>query len=355
MRKTMVVLVAGAALVAAAPAAADVWKVAAGYPGKPPRTAPFGDMNTFFPATLQIHVGDRVTFVSKSFHTATFPGARKRSQLPLVLPDPAGSKLSGFADASGTDFWFNGLTKLVYNAQVVQPRGSKVVADKGVHNSGILLFQRKGYTFSFPKAGVYKLICAVHPGMQATVVVKPAGASIPTHDQVQARVAADLGKDLVTAGVEATKVPSTPNTVYAGQGKQVALDTFQPKKLTVKVGTTVTWVENSPSEIHNIAFGPLKWINAFLKKTDLLPVAPGAPSQFSPVLPYGSDKPGPYVYDGTNHGNGFLATPVLDDAPGNPPQGLARSFRITFTKAGTYHYICMIHGKDMAGDVVVTE
>ena len=46
-------------------------------------------------------------------------------------------------------------------------------------------------------------------------------------------------------------------------------------------------------------------------------------------------------------------TPLTDDQPGDPPQGLANSFRVTFTAPGTYGFFCQVH-PFMAGEVVVT-
>ncbi len=62
-----------------------------------------------------------------------------------------------------------------------------------------------------------------------------------------------------------------------------------------------------------------------------------------------------YTYAGaTQHGNGVFATPLADDQPGDPPNGLPGSFKVRFTTPGTYHFICQLHGPDMAADIVVT-
>jgi plastocyanin len=42
---------------------------------------------------------------------------------------------------------------------------------------------------------------------------------------------------------------------------------------------------------------------------------------------------------------------LLDSIAASP---LPRSTAITFTRPGTYEYICIIHGKDMKGTVTVT-
>ena len=141
--------------------------------------------------------------------------------------------------------------------------------------------------------------------------------------------------------------------MYVGIGGKTALLSFLPLKLTVKAGTTVNFVNKSPSEPHNVAFGPKKYIEGLMKKVDLFPMGPGKPNQAAPFFSYGSE-PSAYSYDGTNHGNGFLVTPLIDNQPSSPPNGLAGASRITFTKAGKFHYFCLLHGPDMAGDVVVT-
>jgi plastocyanin len=79
-------------------------------------------------------------------------------------------------------------------------------------------------------------------------------------------------------------------------------------------------------------------------------MGPGQPNQVTPVFVYGTD-PTPYNYDGTNHGNGFFVTPLRDGIPG----ALPNASRITFPQPGKYHYICFLHGPDMAGDIVVTQ
>jgi plastocyanin len=134
-----------------------------------------------------------------------------------------------------------------------------------------------------------------------------------------------------------------------GIGGNVSLLAFRPQSLTVKAGSKVTFVNRSPSEVHNVVFGPPKWIEQFQKKTDLFPQGPKGPNQVTPVFPYASD-PKPLTYEGaTMHGNGFFATPLTAGIP----IGLPRAATVTFTTPGTYKYFCLIHGPDMGGTIVV--
>jgi plastocyanin len=355
MRKLFVVALVGTALAAAGPAhAARSWIVWADSPSNPPADlkASVPALNQFLPGKLQIHVGDKVTFKSKAFHTATFLGTTPQSQMPLVMPDPA-SKYSGVLDALGMPFWFNGgPPKFIFNPQAFQAVGSPVVANAEVHSSGNFAFIRNHqYTFTFTKAGTYKVVCLVHPGMQGTIVVKAKRAKTPSRTKVAAALLKQLKQSWATARLLRSQVPSDGRTVYAGVGSKTVLLAFQPRRLTVPAGTTVTWVESSPSEVHNIAFGDESYILRLIEPLDLFPVVPGAPNQVNPFTVFGSEPPRPYEHTGSNHGNGFLATPNLDKNPNSPPP---ESFSVKFTKPGTYHYICMIHGKDMSGDIVVT-
>ena len=227
----------------------------------------------------------------------------------------------------------------------------------GPVSSGVLVPGPNGKpvskTLAFPKAGTFKVLCLVHPGMSATVAVKPAGAAVQPAAAVKAKAEAETAAAWAKASkLAATRVPA--KTVYAGVGGKTTLLAFLPKKLAVKAGTTVNFLNKSPSEPHNMAFGPKKYIESLMKKVDLLPMGPGAPNQAPPFFVYGSDPPAAYMYDGTNHGNGFFVTPLIDNQPGSPPRGLPGSSRITFSKAGKFRFFCLIHGPDMGGEVVVT-
>lgn len=322
-------------------------------PGCPSGIPKGSTLNEFLPGKVTIAAGDTVTFSSAIFHTVTY-GIK---QPPLILPDPAKGKYAALDDAAGDPFYFSGLAKLIYNAQAFGPFGPKTISGSTPASSGGLSpagpkAKPATFTFTFPKAGTYKLLCTVHPGMKGTVVVKPVGSTVPlTPTQVQAEALKD-----VNAGWEKTKgladdAKAPAKTVYMGVGKDATILGYYPKELSVKAGTTVTFVNKSAPEVHNVVFGPKKYIEGLQKKTDLFPGPPGSPNEVAAVLPYGSEPKGQYGYDGGNHGNGFLATP-LTIGPGPVP--LPHSSKVTFTKAGKYKYFCWIHGPDMGGTIVVT-
>jgi len=356
MRRIVVVLCAAlTALGIVASAQAASWQVAAGEQARPPAGTPkTATLNAFFPAKLTINAGDAVTFSSASFHTVTYTAGKPPAS--LFLPDPAKGTYAGLKDSAGADFYFDVLPKFIYNGGAFAPSGGKSIVPGKAVSSGVLSPQGPKAppattTYTFPKSGTYQLVCNIHPGMKATIVVKPAGAPLPvTAAQVTASALQQQAAGWKKAKViEGTKVPA--NTVFAGIGSSPTLLTFLPQVLKVKAGTTVTFVNHSPSEVHNVAFGPKKYLLSFSKQTDLLPRGPGSKNQVTPLFLYGTEPKGGYTFDGSNHGNGFLATPLTAGSRLIP---LPRAEKVTFSKPGTYRYICFLHGPDMSGTVIVT-
>jgi plastocyanin len=364
MRKAVVVL-AGLGVLAFAQLAfggadqATTWNVAVGEQAKPPAGTPKGaSLNQFFPGRLTVNAGDSVTFTSVGFHTVTYAGGKPYP--PFLGPAP-GKTYQGITDSEGQPFFFDGELKFEYNPVAIGPYGPKAISRGKPASSGVIPGQSfkkpTKATSSFPIAGVFKLLCVVHPpDMAMTVVVKPKGASVPsTPDEVDAQAKDETEASWATAKVAVAKKPPA-NTVYMGVdgpkepgGRMTVLD-FVPDLTTVKVGATVDFVVRAPTEAHNVGFGPLKYLDKLMKQTELFPLPPGAPNQVTPFFIYGSDPPRTPYEGATMHGNGFYATPLADGVPG----GLPNRSRITFTKPGKYHFLCLLHGPDMAADIRVT-
>jgi plastocyanin len=135
-----------------------------------------------------------------------------------------------------------------------------------------------------------------------------------------------------TASATATGTPAASAvTLQIGGGETgITVDLFEPSKVTVKTGTTVTWV-NSFTEPHTVTFG-----NPQGDPTTPLNVTPGTPVQ----------------YDGTQSFSSGLFGPGYPPVPGAPPSGT--QFSVTFTKAGNYDYFCAIH-PDMKGEMDVVD
>jgi len=127
---------------------------------------------------------------------------------------------------------------------------------------------------------------------------------------------------------------------YENPTRGALIEAFFPENVTIHVGDTVHWVQAS-HEIHTVTFlagAPVPPI--------IMPNPAGlnpSPLMFNPqaVVPA---EPINGQYDGTAFANSGLMS--LDT-------GNRTSFDLTFTKVGTYTYICLVHGIMMSGTVTV--
>ena len=135
--------------------------------------------------------------------------------------------------------------------------------------------------------------------------------------------------------------------MYAGHDAgNVAWFRFFPATRTIAAGQSVHFVIDSKSEIHTMSFGPQATPDFVMVQ----PQPAGPPRlQFSPYVFLPSDPAIP-PYTGTNHGNGFFNTGIIDTNPASPPPS---SVDVTFTTPGSYTYECTIH-PGMQAKIVVT-
>ena len=234
----------------------------------------------------------------------------------------------------------------------VDPSPATFPNAKNVVNSGLIFPSgpaKATYDVKFGKAGSYDYFCIIHPNMTGTITVLDANsAGAPGADNqlsLDARGNAALNSASFEAKDDLARFRAIPTAVVAktggAKGYTVLLGTEtantqanvnQPAKLTVQEGDTIIF--KSPSVVpHTATFGT---------------PPPGDPF----ALP--ASKPGAAV-DGT----GLVHSGVLETIP-DPSQ--ANSFEMTFTKAGTYKYSCIIHGAILPdgtrvgqqGEIVVT-
>jgi plastocyanin len=340
---------AAAALLAPAAAPAATKTVYAGPPvAKAKALPPDSTGNAFYPRKLAVKAGGKVAFKLGGLHNVIF--APKGAPLgPFHAPDPA-RPVAGVKDPAGTDLWFNGQPGWFIDPAHVLPAGDKKVDGKALDASGV--FQGQGappdYVVSFPKTGRYAYLCTIHPGMKGTVEVLPKRAKAPSKAKDARAVAKQVKATIRSATKLAAETPAG-NVVRAGNDrKEVAFFSFFPATRKVVAGTTVRFeMSKDSTEIHNVVFGP----EAFQAETAAKFISPGAQGiAYDPLSVYASD-PDALSYDGANHGNGFLNTGLLDsDARTSFPA----SKSVTFTKPGSYTYICTVHGPSMRGTIEVS-
>jgi plastocyanin len=120
------------------------------------------------------------------------------------------------------------------------------------------------------------------------------------------------------------------------------VEAYFPATVHVHAGDTVNWKLNS-KEIHTVTF------LAGAKTPDfVVPVPNGQPGEMM-VNPQAAFLAAPK--DGQYDGATFASSGIMGTA-----QGQAQTFSLTFTKAGTYQYLCVTHNEEkMMGTVVVDD
>ena len=275
----------------------------------------------FLPNEIWIHAGDSITwnFATDEPHTLTFLTENQvRNPFSVGCPgySPDNSPFDGSACVS-TPPMFKGQT----------------------------------FTVIFPATGNFKFACLFHENMTGAVHVLAASESLP-HDQAFYDNEAKLDRRALITKQDHTghlTGHGAGNDVIAGAGRVIATTggkhtvsilRFMQKRVTIHVGDTVEWGNDDPITPHTITFG----------------VEPANPIPPSANVTLDSD--------GARHGvinssadsvhSGFIQA-APEDRIGLPQSSLGVTrFRITFTKRGSYRYICALHDTlGMVGTVVV--
>jgi plastocyanin len=258
------------------------------------------------------------------------------------------------------------------------------------YNSGFLA---AGATFSIKLAsdinpGAYHYYCNLHGAdMSGTITVKAKGSAIPAQSDVDSTAKSQLDS-IVTkldAAYQDAKAGKSPLGAVnlAGYDTEAAQNAgileFIPATINAKVGQKVSWTVfgahtitfGLPSDIPQEPVIPAADGTYHLNQKGLAPAGeagpphppggggpPGSTTTTRPrattttKAPTGLPKPKPF--DGGKYGGtGFRSTGFIDSFPDpSDPNGF-KAYTLTFTKAGTYKYLCVIHPK-MTGTVVVT-
>ena len=261
----MAVVCAGA-LALAAPVAAQARTKSVSMGPSPTAAKAFqkfgADVNDFFPDRVTIHVGDSVRFQPSGFHTVNIPATRgAKGPLPFLTPtarrSPARWTRPGRRSGStaSPQVAVNPLVGAAANfGKRLTYTGKKRV------ESGLPAPQGppQPMTVKFAGKGTLTYYCDVHPGMKATVVVRPKRRSIPTARQDAKALKKQYAKDLkVAKGLTGTTPPA--GTVDLGSAGADGVEIFAmfPSTVTIPVGTTLKFqMSKGTYETHTATFGP---------------------------------------------------------------------------------------------------
>jgi plastocyanin len=350
----------------------------------------------YYPSVLHVHAGDSIVFDQVGVgepHTVTFgtlidpavSGFEKLTpqqlqssappkslieadqKIPNLLPQGPGDAIQS---ASNPCYLDSGEPGTAACPQKEQPEFD---GTQSYYNSG-WLDRNQTWTVKLSKStkpGTYYFMCLLHrEPMSGKIVVAPSGSAVPAPGAVAkqaktelAAVAAKLQPAVVAlrkgqAPVPGVTVPGD-HPVLAGSGspnvQEAEVDEFGPQTIHIPVGGSVTWFMLG---VHTITFNSSSANNDIRKvasdgtvHVNMPAIAPaGGPGEGKATKPSGNAPINfQVVTKATWDGAGFFNSGVF--ANSNPPQ-LIEGYQLTFTKAGTYKYICTVHD-DMKGTVVV--
>ena len=304
------------------------------------------EINQFAPRNITIVEGDTITWNVIGFHTASLLSGGERpvfiipgeDGLPIV--NPAAAFPSEGTEYDGTGVFSSGIPPAPEDPEAPPP-----------------LFQP---AVTFTAFGEYQLVCLIHPAMFGTISVLPAGSTAPLTQEdlddirdaelaalnAQAEAALAANQDMVVTDLDDG---SQEFGLFAGlvQDDIEYLRYIPNNDLTVNVGDTVTWDWAKTEAPHTVSF---------LSGGDIL-------EGIIPIFGDGPDAPPtglalnpailPPSGEGAYSGEGFFSSGVLNnpDAPG--PPGAPSTYSLSFDTAGTYDYLCLIHGPIMSGSITV--
>jgi len=345
-----------------------------------------GAFLAYFPDQVAVHPGDTVAFKSVyngEPHTVTMgtlvdkglaaakgsdpsgPPPPELASLPVLTPQTSGGDIH--QNAAQPCFLADGRPPSDEEnrpcPQVAQPAFD---GTQTYYSSGYLppnaVFRVKVAPETRP--GTYSYYCSLHgPRMSGTIVVKPKASPTPSASQVTRQGRAQL--DAIVA-----KLAHADAEAKAGRGRlpgnlagldlpdvpRAFVSQFYPAVIRTGVGQKVTWTFIG---VHTVSFGvPADATSVFVSppggglrinpKAALPAGGPGEESLPETTSPPPAGAPPEIIDGGTYDGLGFKSSGVIESFP---DPGMA-GYSLTFTKAGTYPYLCTIH-PGMGGVVFV--
>jgi plastocyanin len=262
---------------------------------------------SYLPRNIWIDARDTIRWVANSAepHTVTFlaTGQTLASTQPFNPADPREVGRVGGHSYNGKSYYSSGLL---------------------TNQGGFFLPTTDHYSLKFPKTGTFTYWCLLHgAAMKGTVHVRPAGTHYPFTQRQYDRRSAKLVKWILRDGFHLwheTAEHATNHRVFTGNDDGIAMVMrFIRPTVYVHVGQKVRFKNIGMGAPHTVTFG-----------TE--PANPGMPVNLPAA---------------THFKGGQLSSGIM------PP---GATFTVTFTKEGTFHYICALHDNmGMVGKVVVDD
>ncbi len=289
---------------------------------------------SYFPGTIQIHVGDSVTWKinSHEIHTVTFLAGETLGDLIIPAPQDMASP-----------YQINPMAFLQAMPPNGQYDGSSYV------NSGIMSSDPgfvQTFSLTFTREGSFSYVCYVHGEMMSgTIEVVGPNVAVPSPAQVQSQAQAELkaawlNVPRVVAKANAQLVPPVKNpdgtftrTILMGyESDNIMVMSFFPQHATVHKGDTVLWkLSDSNTAPHTVTFFNG---NPDQPLVDVVPTSQGPVALINPAVLF----PSPAVMQGKPlNGTDFFNSGMLIP-------GVHDTFSITIGDvSGRLNFECILH------------
>jgi len=275
----------------------------------------------FFPSSVTVKTGTIVTWKNPfgEPHTVTFGNPTGDPTVPQGVP------ASGPAQYDGTGFISSGLFAPGFS-------------------NGPGPATPDTFSVQFTTAGQYNCFCAIHVNMGAAITVVDSG-TVDTQDAVDAEIQTQYAAALASLKALEGQQPTAPTVTNNADGTKTYtvqtgadntdgdLNQFFPATVNISTGDTVHWTIDTVTP-HTVTFNP---------------------DQFQGD-PLHTPRSGGTTFDG---GSGLVNSGII--APADDPLAAAftssgTDYSLTFTKAGNYQYICLLHSEEgMVGAVNVSQ
>jgi plastocyanin len=313
-------------------------------------------INAFFPASLRIRAGDTVTWKINSDepHTASFLSGSAPPREPIPIPG------GGPTDLMSNPVLF--FPSRAPDAPVETYSGTDY-RNSGLLSNGTVVPPNEAYSLTFDTPGTYEYICLIHPTtMKGEIVVEEADAAdLPEQEELDTMAEAEMmplleqAEELRAAAassdimVQQQPGPNGSTIWYIpagarGSDARIEIYDYFPKNLSIKEGDQVIWTSVF---FHQVIFSPGQPAPEFIVPTPVegeeLPRLVISPEVAFPVVPAGE-------FDGSQlFSSGLMGT--LGTPPSLPG---GTTFALTFSKAGSYDYVCSTHQPlGMEGNITV--
>ena len=335
-------------------------------------------INQFLPDDITIVEGDTIVWERSMFHTITLLSGEPR--MPWLQPLKDGRL--GIVPEVGFPSGVQNRTELELisiaswardRLGLLEPSKGKLIINgnneydgTGFFNSGAPFdpdFLPRPVHVTFTQAGVYQVVCLIHPDMQATVTVLQEGFTAPeSQADLDARAVRERASLIAHAerlfasqgaGSRRRSDFTTEHRLKTGLFQDdVEYARYFPSDLEISAGDTVTWDwVNGGDTPHTVTFLSGAEAPEYLLVEHKVFADGSLNVRDPPTIALNPEVFAPSGGD-TNSGSGVFSSGVLFGEQG--PPGRPTTYSLRFNTPGTYNYHCLMHGPVMSGTITVT-